>query len=49
MLSMILEIVIVDVELDLGEYQVVVNAGQTLRLSQDKVHSELGSITDVTG
>ncbi|MEH6517598.1 MAG: TerB family tellurite resistance protein [Halioglobus sp.] len=48
MLSMILEIVMVDGELDPGEYQVVVHTGQILRLSQDKVHSELRSITNVS-
>jgi uncharacterized tellurite resistance protein B-like protein len=47
MLAMILEIVMVDGELDPGEYQVVVHAGQILRLSQDKVHSELRSITNI--
>ena len=47
MLAMILEIVMVDGELDLGEYQVVVHTGQILGLSQDKVHSELRSITNV--
>ncbi|MFT6956663.1 MAG: putative tellurite resistance protein B-like protein [Halieaceae bacterium] len=44
--SMILEIVMVDGKLDPGEYQVVVHTGQILRLSQDKVHSELRSITN---
>jgi uncharacterized tellurite resistance protein B-like protein len=47
MLAMILEIVMVDGELDPGEYQVVVHAGQILRLSQDNVHSELRSITNM--
>jgi uncharacterized tellurite resistance protein B-like protein len=46
-LSMILEIVMVDGELDPGEYQVVVHAGQILGISQDKVHAELRSITSV--
>lgn len=44
---MILEIVVVDGELDPGEYLVVVHAGQILRLSQDKVNSELRLITKV--
>ncbi len=47
-LAMILEIVMVDGELDPGEYQVVVHAGQILRVSQDKVYSELRSITGVS-
>jgi uncharacterized tellurite resistance protein B-like protein len=47
--SMILELVMVDGQLDPGEYQIVVNAGQILRLAQDKIHSELRSITNAPG
>jgi uncharacterized tellurite resistance protein B-like protein len=45
--TMILEIVVIDGELDPGEYLAVVHAGQILRLSQDKVNSELRLVTKV--